>query len=133
MRAGDPVGVLCHNSVGLVEVMIAVVTLGARAVLINTGLAATQLEAVVERQGVKLLFHDEDLRSLVTTTTVPRISVDSGLAELSALAPDDDLRPPEQAGSVVVLTSGTTGTPKGARRRNPDNWRRWPWSSRGSR
>jgi acyl-CoA synthetase (AMP-forming)/AMP-acid ligase II len=121
VRPGDPVGVLCHNSVGMVEVMIAVVTLGARAVLINTGLAATQLEAVVRRQGVKLLFHDEELRPLVTTTTVPRISLDAGLAGLITLAPDDDLRPPEQAGSVVVLTSGTTGTPKGARRRNPDS------------
>jgi acyl-CoA synthetase (AMP-forming)/AMP-acid ligase II len=121
VRAGDPVGVLCHNSVGMVETMIAIVTLGARAVLINTGLAATQLAAVVERQGINLLFHDEDLRPLVTTTAVPRISVDTGLDELTSLAPDDDLRPPEQPGSVVVLTSGTTGTPKGARRRNPDS------------
>src|SRR6185437_16681301 len=73
VRPGDPVGLLCHNSVGMVEAMIAVVTLGARAVLINTGLAATQLAAVVERQGIKLLFHDEDLLSLVTATTVARI------------------------------------------------------------
>jgi acyl-CoA synthetase (AMP-forming)/AMP-acid ligase II len=121
VRPGDPIGVLCHNSVGMVEVMIAIVALGGRAVLINTGLAATQLEAVVRRQGVKLVFHDEELLSLVTATTVPRISVGAGLAQLTALAPDDDLRPPEQPGSVVVLTSGTTGTPKGARRRNPDS------------
>src|SRR3712207_6936193 len=44
---------LCNNSVGMVESMMAVVALGAQAVLINTGLGPAQLETVAYDQGIK--------------------------------------------------------------------------------
>ncbi|MDQ5808988.1 MAG: AMP-binding protein, partial [Actinomycetota bacterium] len=34
---------------------------------------------------------------------------------------DSDLSPPEEKGRVVILTSGTTGTPKGANRSQPES------------
>ena len=32
-----------------------------------------------------------------------------------------ELQPPSEKGRVVILTSGTTGTPKGAARKQPDS------------
>jgi fatty-acyl-CoA synthase len=42
------------------------------------------------------------------------------LEELIAASPDAELSAPAQTGRVVILTSGTTGTPKGAARAQPD-------------
>ena len=33
---------------------------------------------------------------------------------------DEDLDPPNESSRFVILTSGTTGTPKGAQRSQPD-------------
>jgi acyl-CoA synthetase (AMP-forming)/AMP-acid ligase II len=38
---------------------------------------------------------------------------------IDAVDDDSDLSPPEEAGRYVILTSGTTGTPKGAQRESP--------------
>ena len=35
-------------------------------------------------------------------------------------ADDSDLDPPDEQGRFVILTSGTTGTPKGAQRGSPE-------------
>jgi acyl-CoA synthetase (AMP-forming)/AMP-acid ligase II len=128
VHPGERIGLLCHNSTAMVEALLAVIALGAQAVLINTGLGATQLEAVAHEQGLRLVLHDEDLFELLAAVpaAIPRISVDgeahragATVEALIARAPADDLTPPDQPGSVVVLTSGTTGAPKGAQRRNP--------------
>jgi acyl-CoA synthetase (AMP-forming)/AMP-acid ligase II len=128
VRPGDHIGLLCNNSVGMIESLLAIVTLGARVVLINTGLGPAQLEAVITEQSVGLLMHDDDLYELLSAAPaqLPRISVDGDMrhskatvAGLIATAPDDDLKPPDDPGTIIVLTSGTTGAPKGARRRNP--------------
>ena len=47
---------------------------------------------------------------------------DCGLPTVDALierSRTEDLRPPDRHGRVVILTSGTTGTPKGAPRNDP--------------
>ncbi len=41
---------------------------------------------------------------------------DDTLEQLIAAGSEDDLEPPERHGRIVILTSGTTGTPKGAPR-----------------
>ncbi len=46
---------------------------------------------------------------------------DPPLEELIASEDDSPLTPPAEKGSVVILTSGTTGTPKGATRKQPDS------------
>ena len=129
VRVGDKVGLLCHNSTSMVESMLAISALGAHAVLINTGLGTTQLESVVHSHGVKLLIHDDEFFELLAALSaqVARISADGDpnrpsptVAGLIRQSPLTALRPPEQPGQLIVLTSGTTGAPKGARRRNPN-------------
>lgn len=120
VRPGARVGLLCNNSVGMVEAMMAVVALGAQAVLINTGLGNAQLEAVAHDQVLTLLLHDEDLLGMLAAVSphLPRLPIER-IDSLVRRAPSSEIHPPAQAGSIVVLTSGTTGAPKGARRRNP--------------
>src|SRR5439155_94417 len=72
------------------------------------------------------LLHDDEFFDLVGSVppAVRRISADGdarrpSLAALIAGAPADDLAPPERPGRTIVLTSGTTGTPKGAQRPVP--------------
>ncbi len=125
---GRTVGVLCRNHRWFVLAVLAASRLGADLVLLNTESAGPQLDAVLAREGVDLLVLDEEFADRVAATRFdgPRLrawqdSADApSLAALThrgrtaAAAP----RFPRQ-GKVVIMTSGTTGTPKGAPRR-PD-------------
>ena len=125
-----PVGILCRNHRGLVESLAAASRIGADALLLNTGFSGPQLSEVMAREGARVLVCDEEFLPLAEQA---RSSVDGLVTvlawrESSALTSLDDLveehlgaRPPAVgrsggAGRVVLLTSGTTGTPKGARR-----------------
>jgi acyl-CoA synthetase (AMP-forming)/AMP-acid ligase II len=125
---GDRVGVLCRNSVAMFESMLAAGAIGADVVLVNTGLGPGQLETVLRGQRVRVLIHDDEFFELVSAVPqeVSRVSADGAerranptVAGIIANAPDDDLPPPPQPGRTIVLTSGTTGAPKGARRPVP--------------
>ncbi|WP_432833348.1 AMP-binding protein [Dactylosporangium sp. CA-092794] len=120
VRPGDRIGLLCENSAAMIESLMAVVALGAQAVLINTGLGNAQIETVAHDQGLTLLLHDETFLGMLAAVppNLPRLSTER-LEALIRRSPSGELRPPAEPGSIVVLTSGTTGAPKGARRRNP--------------
>jgi len=120
LRAGDRIGLLCHNHAGMVELMVAASTIGADPVLINTGLSAPQLTAVADQQDMRVICFDPELADIVagvppSVLRIPSSQVD----ELVAQAPPGVLGRPNRDGRVVVLTSGTTGAPKGARRPIP--------------
>ncbi|GAA1787461.1 AMP-binding protein [Planosporangium flavigriseum] len=129
VRAGDRVGLLCRNSIAMFESMLAASTIGADTLLINTGLGPGQLESVLHDLTVRVLIHDDEFFELLAAVppTVARVSADGGarrasltVAGLTAAAPDADLlRPPARPGRAIILTSGTTGAPKGARRPIP--------------
>ena len=120
IRSGDRVGLLCRNHAGMIEAMVAGTLIGADTVLINTGLSSAQLATVAEEQRLRILIHDAEFAEKVLSVpaAVERITEERA-AELVADAPPGELRPPERDGRTIVLTSGTTGTPKGARRRTP--------------
>ncbi|MEV0324821.1 AMP-binding protein [Micromonospora echinospora] len=123
VRGGDRVGVLCRNHAGLIETMVATTLLGADAVLVNTGLSAGQLVTVAEEQRLRVLVHDDEFadRILGLPAGVQRID-ERGHADLVARATPGTLVPPARGGRTIVLTSGTTGTPKGARRPTPNGF-----------
>ncbi|MEV6494649.1 AMP-binding protein, partial [Actinoplanes sp. NPDC051633] len=112
---GDRIGILRRNSAGLLETLIGVAQLGADPVLINTGLAARQLALLTDEQSLRLLVHDDDFAGVPPEVSLPA----SRLAERIAAAAPDPLRPPDRPSRTIVLTSGTTGTPKGAPRPTP--------------
>jgi acyl-CoA synthetase (AMP-forming)/AMP-acid ligase II len=116
----DRIGLLCRNHAGLITGMVATSLLGVDAVLVNTGLSPTQLSVVAEEQLLRALIHDAEFRE--HTALLPRAieRIDESRADsLVQHAPPGRVHRPVREGRTIVLTSGTTGAPKGARRPNP--------------
>ena len=127
MSSRDVVGVLCRNHRGFLDAMLAAAKLGARAVLLNTGFAGRQLADVAAREGVTALVYDQDfapitwtlpsqIRRYLAWITMPGAMDAPSLERLIVYSDDAPLPPPEASGEMVLLTSGTSGTPKGAPR-----------------
>ncbi|NUT33006.1 MAG: AMP-binding protein [Hamadaea sp.] len=115
---GGKLGVLCRNHSGMIVAMVAGSALGAEVVLLNPSLSAAAIDAVAHEQRIELVIADADLVELVGgLPTVTESMVDRLVAD----APPGDLRPPARAGRLIVLTSGTTAAPKGARRKTPNS------------
>jgi fatty-acyl-CoA synthase len=129
--AGDGVGIMCRNHRGFVEATIASSKLGANALYLNTAFAGPQLTEVVKREKPKALIFDEEFSGLLADAGKRRkrfvawhdseTCADPTLDELIATGSRQDVSPPEQEGRVTILTSGTTGSPKGAARANPQS------------
>ena len=124
--AGTTVGLLARNHRGFVEAYLAAAKAGATVVLLNTGFAAPQLADVVAREGISLLIHDDEFTPLVALAAPdhPAMVIDSQADATSlqaAAVRHAGQRPgrPSTVGQPVLLTSGTTGVPKGARRERP--------------
>jgi fatty-acyl-CoA synthase len=128
---GDGVGIMCRNHRGFLEATLAAAKLGASALYLNTMFAAPQLAEVTRREGPKALVYDAEFAGLLESVedSVVRIvawvedgedRAETTLEQLIAAGPEDDLRPPPDKPRFVILTSGTTGTPKGAQRTSPD-------------
>jgi acyl-CoA synthetase (AMP-forming)/AMP-acid ligase II len=128
---GDGIGIMCRNHRGFVEATLAAAKLGASALYLNTMFAGPQLAEVTRREGPKALVYDEEFADLLegVDSSVARVggwsdgeSADGGVTieQLIAAGDDSDLRPPPDKPRFVILTSGTTGTPKGAQRSSPD-------------
>ena len=123
--AGAKIGVLCRNHAGFVEATAALAKLGADTVSLSTGFAAPQLRVVLEREQVVAVVHDEEFTSILGDAApgmagfVAWHDGPSDRPTLDDLAkagdPRDPPRPP-RIGRTIILTSGTTGTPKGAPR-----------------
>ncbi len=121
---GDQIGLLARNHVGAVAVMAGSSILGADLVLVNVGLSGAQIAAVSNRQRLAALVHDNEfavaLRGLPEAVQlVGETELATALAEGYTARRGDLLSPPERVGRTIILTSGTTGTPKGAARRTP--------------
>ncbi|WP_228001776.1 AMP-binding protein [Nocardia australiensis] len=126
--SGDAIGLLARNHAGMVETMVAAGKLGIDAVLLNTGLPARRIEEIVQRDKLSALFVDAEFDPLVQYlhADIPRYAIDGRRPVVDRKTIDDliamghtDFRRPTQPGRLVVLTSGTSGTPKGARRPHP--------------
>jgi acyl-CoA synthetase (AMP-forming)/AMP-acid ligase II len=123
VRDGGSVGLLMRNSRWLPLALSAVAKAGADVVLLNTGFGAEQLADVMKREQIQAVIYDAEFDDLLAKAPaeLTRIvgwhdeSVDQvTLQELAETTPD--LTRPEHRGRQVILTSGTTGTPKGAAR-----------------
>ena len=122
---GDSVAVLCRNHRGFLDATLAVAKLGADLLYLNTAFAAPQLGEVCEREDPAAIIYDEEFDQLVADAKidVPKIhawqDTETDLPTLEKLIAShstEDLTPPKRRGRSVILTSGTTGTPKGAQR-----------------
>jgi acyl-CoA synthetase (AMP-forming)/AMP-acid ligase II len=126
------VGVLCRNHRGLVETLIACSKRGAEVVPLNTGFGAGQLHAALGELRVHVLIVDAEFAELLSTAppALRRVVVwadepggpagnpGATLEEIirTTAVPERGLEPPLVQGRTIMLSSGTTGRPKGARR-----------------
>jgi fatty-acyl-CoA synthase len=126
---GDGIGVMCRNHRGFVETTLAAAKLGASALYLNTMFAGPQLVEVTRREGPKALVYDEEFGDLLAGVedSVIRIVAwcdgEAGGTTLEGLIEGGDEgnhSPPPDKPRFVILTSGTTGTPKGAQRSSPE-------------
>jgi fatty-acyl-CoA synthase len=126
LGSGSVIALLARDHRGAVDTMVAAGKLGARILLMNTGFATPQLVDVARREKVDAVIFDQEFGGLVDALDgdLPRFLawVDEGehdiptLDELIAGTDDRPLPAPPSPGGLVLLTSGTTGTPKGAPR-----------------
>ena len=130
VEAGDGVAIMARNHRGFVESTLAISKLGANGLYMNTAFSGPQLADVMEREGPAALIYDEEFTDLLgeakegTRNYVAWRDGDSSsnttLEELIDAGSDHDLDPPDESSRFIILTSGTTGTPKGAQRSSPD-------------
>ncbi|TWH18902.1 fatty-acyl-CoA synthase [Prauserella rugosa] len=124
---GASVAALCRDHRGLVLTMLAANKLGAALLLMNTGFARPQLTDVAKREKVRVLVYDQEFTDLLggidgVDRYLAWVDDEATAGEVTTLdtliAATDDSAPeaPPKPGGLVLLTSGTTGTPKGAPR-----------------
>jgi acyl-CoA synthetase (AMP-forming)/AMP-acid ligase II len=116
LRQHDRLGILCRNHRDFVLAAVAGARLGADLVFLSTDLGAAALAGVLEREAVTAVVHDPEFRPVLDGSgfTGWRIVGTELHAIMTSDAPPAPI-PPER-GRLVVLTSGTTGVPKGAPR-----------------
>jgi len=110
------VGILARNHRGFVTSVVAAAKLGTDIVYLNTGFAGPQLADVVTHEGIDTVLHDDEFAAIVDGSGAPVTVGGSELAALGAERSYLPLVPTRRAGRMVILTSGTTGRPKGAAR-----------------
>jgi acyl-CoA synthetase (AMP-forming)/AMP-acid ligase II len=126
--AGTGVAIMCRDHRWFVEATVACSKLGTTSLYLNTSFAGPQLAEVVERERPVALIYDEEFSGLLEDAGRDRRRFvawhdghppDPTLEQLIASGNDANLKAPAEPGRTVILTSGTTGTPKGAQRQPP--------------
>ena len=132
VRGGDGVGILARNHRWFSIANYACARVGARTIMLNTEFSGPQIRDVSEREGAKLIIYDDEYTEAVTLAEPalgklrafvpgdePSGSTDETLAELIARSSTDPAPKATKRSAMIILTSGTTGTPKGATRHTP--------------
>jgi fatty-acyl-CoA synthase len=127
---GDGIAIMCRNHRGFIEATVAASKIGAHALYLNTAFAGPQLTEVVQREKPTAVVYDQEFAELLEDAGKRRKRFiawvdddsppDPTLEELIESGDSEAPVPPAEPGRVVILTSGTTGTPKGATRKQPE-------------
>ena len=135
VAGGDGVAILARNHRWFLIANYACARVGARTILLNTEFSGPQIRDVSEREGARVIIYDDEyadavrmanpeigmLRALPTNPDSPEVSksTDETLAELIDRSSREPAPKATKRSTIIVLTSGTTGTPKGATRHAP--------------
>ncbi|MEN3221023.1 acyl-CoA ligase FadD12 [Mycolicibacterium porcinum] len=129
LPSGEPkvLGIMARNHRDFVLSLIAANRIGADVLLLNTSFAAPALAEVVDRESVDAVIYDEEFtgtldQALAARPNTARILAwtdthahDVTVAKLVEQHRGEEPRRADEKSKVILLTSGTTGTPKGAK------------------
>ncbi|MGV0714167.1 long-chain-fatty-acid--CoA ligase FadD2 [Mycolicibacterium sp. XJ662] len=135
VKGGDGVAILARNHRWFLIAFYGAARVGARIILLNSEFSGPQIKEVSEREGAKLIIYDDEYADAVTKAEPPlgklralgknpdkeqpSGSTDETLADVIARSTGRPAPKATKHSSVIILTSGTTGTPKGANRSTP--------------
>ena len=135
VKGGDGVAILARNSRWFAIAEFGCARVGARIILLNSSFSGPQIKEVSEREDAKLIIYDDEytedvskaepplgkLRALGTNPDADKESgsEDETLADLIERSNGKPAPKASKHSSITILTSGTTGTPKGANRSTP--------------
>ncbi|WIM87069.1 long-chain-fatty-acid--CoA ligase FadD2 [Candidatus Mycobacterium wuenschmannii] len=134
VKGGDGVAILARNHRWFAIAEFGCARVGARIILLNSSFSGPQIREVSEREGAKLIIYDDEYTDDVNEADPPLGKLraldtnpdgeDSGsndetLADLVAANSKAPAPKASKHSSIIILTSGTTGTPKGANRSTP--------------
>src|SRR4051794_7886483 len=131
IEEGDGIAIMCRNHRGRIDAVVACSKLGANALFLNTAFSGPQLTAVAKREKPKAVVYDFGFAEVLSDAGKRRKryvawhdpddgkAKDPRLEELIEKGDTAPANPPSEQGRAIILTSGTTGTPKGASRSMP--------------
>jgi fatty-acyl-CoA synthase len=144
VKGGDGLALLIRNHRWFLIALYGAAKVGVRIILLNSEFSGPQIKEVSEREGAKLIIFDDEYTKAVSAAEPPlgklrALPTNPDKIDSSASASDDDQAestdetladliersrstPPPKAtahSKIIILTSGTTGTPKGANRSTP--------------
>ncbi|MCV7445318.1 acyl-CoA synthetase [Mycobacterium paraense] len=135
VKGGDGVAILARNTRWFLIAYFGAARVGARIILLNSEFSGPQICEVSEREGAKVIIYDDEytkavskaqpelgkLRALGSNPDAdePSGSEDETLADLIERSDSSPAPKASKHSSIIILTSGTTGTPKGANRSTP--------------
>jgi acyl-CoA synthetase (AMP-forming)/AMP-acid ligase II len=123
----ETIGIMCRNHRGFVEALVAANRVGADMVLLNTSFAGPALAEVADREQLDAIVYDQEFSETIDRALVQRpeatrlVAWADGATEHTTVESLIDSHPgerperPERRGAMILLTSGTTGIPKGAK------------------
>jgi acyl-CoA synthetase (AMP-forming)/AMP-acid ligase II len=130
INEGDGIAIMARNHRGFVDAVVACSKLGAHALFMNTSFSGPQLADVAEREKPKAIIFDEEFAEVLSDAGHRRKryiawndadgeTKDPTVESLIGRGDPSNVVPPSEPGKAIILTSGTTGTPKGASRSQP--------------
>src|SRR5271156_1190566 len=135
VHGGDGVAIRARNHRWFSIANFGCARVGARIILLNSEFSGPQIKEVAEREGAKLIIYDDEYAKAVSKadpplgklralgenpdSDEPSGSTDETLANLVAANSKAPAPKASKHSSIIILTSGTTGTPKGANRSLP--------------
>jgi fatty-acyl-CoA synthase len=135
IKGGDGVAILARNHRWFLIAVYGAARAGARIILLNSEFSGPQIKEVSEREGARVIIYDDEYCEAVSKADPdlgklralgknpdkdePSGSTDETLENLIARSSGKQAPKATKHSSIIILTSGTTGTPKGANRSTP--------------